>query len=168
MTDGELRGVILQKFYDERHNKPYLDLREVCDIAPDETRTRIANICNHLSQHGLIEWRALGMISDPAAGNGVITARGVDVIEGTARPAISVVMHNNSITVGDSSHVQIGNANVQGSEIDIGKITAAINSSNASETVKAEAKSLLARIVENPLLQKAIGAIFGGSSGDAT
>jgi hypothetical protein len=93
---------------------------------------------------------------------GKITARGIDVTEGNARAPITVTLHDRSISVSGSSHVQIGNSNTQSITLHIEKLVAAVDHSTASETEKAEAKSLLRRLAENPLVQSVLGAVLGG------
>jgi hypothetical protein len=92
---------------------------------------------------------------------GKITAHGVDVIEGTARAPITITLHDRRISVSESSNVQIGNSNVQDVKFDIKKLIAAVDHSNASDTEKAEAKSLLEKLASNKLVQAALAALFG-------
>lgn len=162
MTDGELRGLVLQKFYDLRHEDNNIQLPKVAEVAPDEPR-RIANICKQLGQNGLIDWRPIESLSDVIGGMGEITARGVDVIEGTANPPIAITLYDHSVSVHESSHVQIGNSNTQNVTMHIGKLIAAVDHSNASDAEKKEAKSLLQKLAENPLVQSVWGYVFGGS-----
>jgi hypothetical protein len=96
-------------------------------------------------------------------GIGEITARGVDVIEGTAHSPIAITLYDHSVSVHESSHVQIGNSNTQNVTVHIGKLIAAVDHSNASEAEKKEAKSLLQKLAENPLVQSVWGYVFGGS-----
>ncbi len=150
MRDADLRGIVLQKFYDERHRSGFVR-------APFDTQSDpviITNICRQLSEHGLIEWKPA--MANPPQGMGRITAHGVDVVEGTSRAAIAVHI-DQSVSV-SGSHVQIGSGNIQHVSIDIEKITTAIDHSTATTEAKAEAKSLLARFLENPI----IAAIAGG------
>ena len=160
MTDGELRGIILEKFYKLRHQKDLLELGDIVSIDPAE-HTRLVNICDQLDQHALIEWKPIRGLGGVAAGMGKITARGVDVIEGTARAPITITLHDRRISVSESSNVQIGNSNVQDVKFDIKKLIAAVDHSNASDTEKAEAKSLLEKLASNKLVQAVLAALFG-------
>ncbi|MGB6324414.1 MAG: hypothetical protein WBG11_01200, partial [Methylocella sp.] len=153
MTDGELRGIILEKFYELRHQKNSLGLSDIVSIDCGE-QTRIGNICDQLGQHGLIEWRTLSSGHDLIDGRGKITANGVDVVEGTASAPITVTLHDQRISVSSSTNVQIGNSNTQSVTLNVGKLIAAVDHSNASEAEKKEAKSLLERIAGNQLVQK--------------
>jgi hypothetical protein len=67
------------------------------------------------------------------------------------------------ITVHSSSNVQIGNANVQDVSIEIEKVIAGIDSSPAPESEKTEAKSLLKKFLEHPLVASIAGGLGGQS-----
>jgi len=114
MTDGELRGIVLESFYEFRNRQPsllnVLALPEFTSLEPDIHR--LLNICEQLGQHGLIQWKSLNSFTS-VGGMGKITARGVDVIEGTAHAPITVTLHDHSVSVNQSSNVQIGDSNTQ-------------------------------------------------------
>ena len=163
MTDGQLRGLVLQKLYDRRHQADFVDLSEIANVEPTNPN-RIANICDQLGQHGLIQWTAYQGLEGVIAGMGKISANGVDVIEGTRQSPITVTLHDHRISVASSSHVQIGNANVQGKDIDIGKLVTAVDHSSASEAEKTEAKSILGKIAASPLVQGLLAKVgLGGT-----
>jgi hypothetical protein len=165
MKDGELRGIVLEKFYELRNEQPgmlnVLSLPEIVSLDPNVNR--LLNICDQLGEHGLIHWKSLGSFS-AVGGMGKITARGVDVVEGTATAPITVTLHDHRISVSQSSNVQIGDSNTQGVKLRIDKLIAAIDHSEASYAEKAEAKSLLEKITSNPLLQTILSAVLGGGS----
>ncbi len=112
MKDVELRGVILEKFYEVRNQEPSLvDPRGLPGlelIEPDEIR--IFSICEQLDEHGLLRWQSMRGLQT-YGGMGHISARGVDVVEGTATAPIAMTFH--SISVSQSSNVQIGDSNIQ-------------------------------------------------------
>lgn len=153
LKDTEVRGLVLQKFYDLRHTSDRLELEDIVSVAPDDS-TRILNICEQLGQHGLIEWKPLRGAIGIVEGLGRITARGVDVIEGTAQSPIAVTIHGHVIS--QSSNVQIGERNVQGISITGDKVAVAIDDAGATLEEKSEAKSLLKSVLENPLLKMAL------------
>jgi|SRR5665213_11482 len=163
MTDGELRGIVLEKFYELRHQQDIVSLRDITSIDPNQW-TQIANICDQLAQHNLITWKPIKSMVGIFDGMGRITADGVDVMEGAAPAPIAIVLHDHSIAVSGSSHVQIGNSNVQGINLHIDKLIAAVDHSHASDIEKAEAKSLLEKLVSNPLVRAVWGAVFGGGT----
>jgi hypothetical protein len=161
MKDSELRGIVLQKFYDVRHKIDWFNLNALSThIAADFMQ--LANVCDQLGQHGLIEWKPIKSLAGTIDGQGKITARGVDVIEGTARAPITITLHDQSIKVTGSTNVQIGNSNQQNINTKITSLMNAIDSMNASENEKKEAKSLVEKILTNPLVAAAIGALLGG------
>jgi hypothetical protein len=90
-----------------------------------------------------------------------ITGLGVDVVEGNVRSPIAITI-DRRVTGSGSSHVQVGDGNVQDIHMTADKIVAAINSSTASEAEKEKAKSLLQRVLENPLLSTVTGWFGGG------
>jgi hypothetical protein len=89
-----------------------------------------------------------------------ITGRGVDVVEGSTTAPIAISI-DRRISVSGSTHVQIGDGNVQDLHLNAEKIVAAINRATATEAQKEEAKSLLGRLLDNPIMSKIIGAFTG-------
>jgi len=114
MKDGDLRGIVLEKFYEVRNQQPNmvnpLSFPGLNSIEPDQHR--LLNICEQLGDYGLIRWKSLGGLT-AVGGMGKISASGVDVVEGTARSPITVTFHDHSVSVSQSSNVQIGDSNTQ-------------------------------------------------------
>jgi hypothetical protein len=165
MTDNELGGAVLKTFYDLRHQKPVIQLPAIAAAHPNEESQRMSNICDQLAQHDLIKWKRMeGIGGSDLGGMGSITAHGVDVIEGTQRPPTAITFHDHSVSVRGSSHVQIGNANIQNATVDIDKLIVAVDHSHASDAEKTEAKSLLQRLAQNPLVQWAWTQVFGAGT----
>jgi RIP homotypic interaction motif len=160
MTDGEMRGLVLQKFYDLRNEDRRVQLPALESIAPDNI-DQLLNVCEQLSQHGLLDWetsRAIGMGGD-VGGIGKITASGVDVIEGTARPPLTITVHDQSVSVSGSNNVQIGNANTLIANVDIRRVHSEIDKTNASPTEKDEAKSLWGKLLNNATFAAVFAAL---------
>lgn len=154
MKDSELRAIVLAKLYELRHTKNLVNpMRELESI--DVGGQVVANICEQLSQQNLIEWRPLrtgfGIIDAQAR----ITSFGVDVVEGAAEAPIALSI-DSSVHVYGSTNVQVGSGNIQGLNLDIEKLNAAIDGATATLEEKAEAKSLLRRMIESPLLRGAL------------
>ena len=104
MKDADRRAIILSKLYEERHSKSWIRI-PIEDTRTQEEQVVEANICDQLSQVGLIEWKGhIGM----AAGMAKITARGIDVIEGTAKPPIAITVDARQISISGSANVQVG------------------------------------------------------------
>ncbi len=114
MKDGDLRGIVLEKFYEVRNQQPSfvnpLGFSELSSIESDHNR--LLNVCGQLGEHGLIHWKSLNT-NTTVGGMGRISASGVDVIEGTARAPITVTLHDHRISVTESTNVQIGDSNIQ-------------------------------------------------------
>jgi hypothetical protein len=157
LKDADRRAFILRKFYDERHIRSWVGF-PADPSASQEEKTIVANICSQLHEGGLIEWKtpARGL----AEGMGRITNLGVDVVEGNTAAPIAISI-DKSISVSGSTHVQIGDSNVQDLHLNADKIIAAINNSTATEAEKEEAKSLLGRLLDNPILSRIVGLIVG-------
>jgi len=87
MKDTELRGIILNYFYDRRREKWSVPRPQ--DLGDSVTKQDILQVCDQLAQHGMLEWtsRGHGIIK---AGLGKITAFGIDVVEEKASPKIKV------------------------------------------------------------------------------
>jgi hypothetical protein len=96
------------------------------------------SIVRQLEKKGLIE-RPLRPLS--GLGKGRITAYGIDVVEKTTSPPLSILFQQH-IEVQDSSDVQIGAANMQNLS-DIKKMNTAVDHSQASQDAS---KSFFERI----------------------
>jgi hypothetical protein len=157
MKDNELRGLILRKYYNKRReglfqwsDDDFKDLPETVEFDAVD----LFRVCDQLGEHGLIEWEGLQDGQGQTIGGiGKISAYGVDVIEGHAKPPISVMIdQSHHISVTESSNVQIGSSNVQDIAVHFEKLVAAINDSSAPSAQKEEAKSLLKKFLEHPLV----------------
>jgi hypothetical protein len=85
-----------------------------------------------------------------------ISGAGVDVVEGVTAPPPSIAI-DNSIAVHGSHGVMIGGqGNVQNVILDVERLNSFIDSSGANVTEREEAKGLLRRLAENPLVKGAI------------
>jgi hypothetical protein len=94
MKDNDLRGLVLKRFYDLRHEQIDIQFHDV--LLPGEGMERVtSNICRQLSDHGLIDWQNHNSLDETSFGGiGYITANGVDVIEGHSRPPIAITVHD--------------------------------------------------------------------------
>ena len=161
MKDHELRGKILQKFYEVRHSQNDVNLVDLAGWFPEIGLLVIDNICNQLNESGLIKWQSLRGNQD-IFGRGKITSVGVDVIEGKKTLPVGITFHNYHIE--SSSNVQIGAGNIQHADVDIGKLIAAVDHSNVSESEKQKAKSILQSLLENPIIQAVWSTVIGVGS----
>lgn len=164
MKDNEIRGIVLKKFYAKRNSDKFFPKAE--DF-PEIEFSDVFRVCEQLHEHGLLKiWKTPGG-SRTLAGFGVISASGVDTIEGTISPpiAISITHQNNSITVGDitgSSGVAIGSSNVISIENNLKEIIEAIKlNTHSSEEEKSAALSILKQFVSHPLVVSIAGGAIG-------
>jgi len=158
MKDNELRGLVLQKYY-ERRREQYIDLGE-SDFDVPVTKQDILYISSQLADHELIKFvPALDNTGQLIDGRGHILAAGVDVVEngGVGSPVTITFDHSSHVSVANSSNIQMGDGNIQAGDINIHKLVMAINHSNASDAEKKEAKSRLERFLEHPLVNTIIG-----------
>jgi hypothetical protein len=117
MKDNELRGLILQEYYNRRR-KPVNMLKED-DFQPPINKEDILYISEQLAQHGLIEWRPIKNGPKLVEGSGRITAPGIDIIENKGiKPPIQILIPQN-ININNSTGVQVGNNNTQNKNINI-------------------------------------------------
>jgi len=155
VSDTELRGVVLRRYYDRRRDGK-ISFRQT-DF-PDIPVAEIHRISKQLSEHALIEWKGIPETGTVLKAIGSITAFGVDVIEGTETPPLSITFDQWQITV-IGSHNQIGDGNIQDVKISLEKLIAAINGSTASDGEKDEAKGRLKRFLEHPLVTSIAGGL---------
>jgi hypothetical protein len=111
MNDGDLRGIILERFYELRNQPGMVNVPELPEIVSLEPNViRRVNICQQLEQCGLIQWESANSLNT-VGGWGRIAASGVDVIEGRDTAPITVNLNDHRISVSQSSNVQIGDSN---------------------------------------------------------
>jgi hypothetical protein len=104
MRDNELRGLILEALYKQRR-KDLVNLdQELGALAVPHGATE--SILRQLVKKGLLE-RPIQPLN--GLGNARITAYGIDVVEGTSNPPLSIVFHQR-ITV---QAVQSAEGNIQ-------------------------------------------------------
>jgi hypothetical protein len=121
MKDTELRGVVLQQFYDRRR-EGWLSVGDFTGkghfTLPGDGADKldVCRVCDQLGECGLLTWHGgrdyRGVV---AGGSGVITARGVDVVERAAAPPIVIHFdqsrHEQNIHVTGGTGVQIAGDN---------------------------------------------------------
>ena len=103
MRDSEVRGLILEALYNQRRK----DLVNLDDEVggPPLPHGATESILRQLVKKGLVE-RPIQSLN--GLGNARITAYGIDVVQGTTRPPLSILLHQR-ITVQD---VQVGEGNI--------------------------------------------------------
>jgi hypothetical protein len=176
MKDTDLRGIVLQQFYDNRKHGQIgvgydgMVQLEVTNHAP---KPDLLRICSQLKEHGLIQWDAVVATSagggyEAVAGAGRISARGIDVIEGGAVSTIALKIDNSqhthtvNVSGGSVGNLQVGGANntqQQNVTHAVERLLATIDESGGTDEDKVVAKSKFAAFVH--------GAIKAASEGGA-
>jgi hypothetical protein len=163
MNDTEARGLVLKRLYDIRKTVPQATPKDFADLKLDHID--LANAMEQLSEKRMLSlWKpirngATGQIDIFIAHIG---AHGVDVQEGVVPPPpdIKIIhIHGSQNIIGDRN-VQNVNFN-----LDAEKIIANINSANATNTEKEEAKSLLQKLMDNPVLKWALELVVKSHTG---
>lgn len=156
MTDQELRSALLADLYAHRA-EDWVQVGVGVSASP-EKKEKI-RIAEQLSQYGLIEFK---MLNRHLGGMARIKAAGVDVMEGTAKSPLAITIdQRQTINVSGSSNFQIGDGNRQTINDGLAVLVQEIEKSSGTTKEKDEAKSLLRRVLEHPL----VAAIAGGSVG---
>jgi hypothetical protein len=104
MRDSELRGLILEALYNRRR-KDLVNLDQEVGGLP-LPRGGTESILRQLVKKGLIE-RPVQPLN--GLGNARITAYGIDVVQGTTSPPVSILLHQRTTVQG----VQVGEGNMQ-------------------------------------------------------
>jgi hypothetical protein len=157
MTDNELRGIILKKFYERRREGNIIPKPE--DFDPPILFEDLYRICEQLGDHDLLSWRNEGSPGELSFGFGKISAYGVDVIENNEKPPIGINLTN--ISVVHSQGVQIGDSNVQSISNAFDQVISQIENLKVSDEEKKEAKSKLKSFLEHPLTISVLGNMAG-------
>jgi hypothetical protein len=106
MRDSELRGRLLKRFYDSRHNAegwvPTSDMELAGEGVLD--RQIIGGICRQLADAGLIKWKPLtGAQGGLIVGMAQITGLGIDVIDGKMHSPIAIDLPWGAVSADSSS-----------------------------------------------------------------
>lgn len=162
MKDTEIRGLLLEKYYEKRRLPDEVQLTPL-DFAVELTEEEIGSVSAQLGEHGLIEWLDATPLDGPPCGFGRITAKGIDVVEGSTTPPIAVHIHDHTraINVHGSTNVVVGDGNIQNVSSSVQALLNAIDESAGTADQKAEAKSQLKKFLEHPL----VAALAGGAIG---
>jgi hypothetical protein len=155
VKDSEVRGIVLKELYEIRHTNPHAaipaDVPGLLEIDPNV----LLGVLRQLRDKGLIEFTALSG-GHNMFGRGKISAFGVDVVEDVSSSPIAISI-DNSVSVHGSQGIQIGGqGNSQTVTLDIGKLINAIDGGTGTIQEKEEAKSLLKKLAENPLVKTAV------------
>jgi hypothetical protein len=152
MKDTELRGLLLQAFYERRQTRGILR-PSAAWIDSKTSNDEVVRISEQLGDHWLLDWHP-----DYEGGAGSITAYGVDVVEGQRSPDIAVqLVQHYTTNVTNSANVIVGNNNSQTVVNAFEEILRAIESSSSDTASKAQSKSLLSQLASSPVIAQIIG-----------
>ena len=170
MKDTDLRGIILQQFYQRRREGSLgINVSNISGVNLEGLDASDAiRICDQLREAGLIDWKPLpSRTGDSVGGVGKINAFGVDVIEGAAPSPIPLQIdqstHVQHIHIfGHHGGVQVAGAHSHQHQTiaqELEKLVAAINGSFVPEEEKKEAKSRLAAFLESSATSAVLGPV---------
>lgn len=168
MTDQQHRAEILRWFYDHREDDRVQQIR-----FKGADKVAQARACAHLKQQNLIKWAPLHQSEADgtivvAGGKGCITAWGVNEIELPDKTALNPIVNDNQLHVhiSHSNGFQVGHTNSQEiGSLSINQLAKLIEESETDQSSKDEAKTLLGRFLDHPLVGSILqGAIKGITS----
>src|ERR1700733_11748276 len=152
MNDGELRGLLLEKYYQRRKER-------LIGLAPSDfdgelNEHDILNIAGQLADHGLIHWRANRGHGGVGGGMGTITAAGVDAVEGRAPAPVEIrFSRDRNLQPPVSPQAALPDHTGQSVAVAIESLARAIEDADASAANKRAATLLLRAFQEHPLLR---------------
>ena len=163
MKDTELRGILLQDLYDHRSNPNYKPVGS--KLAPPVIDGDLVRVLEQLERHGLADVHFIDSIGGPREVlRARISANGVDVIEDGSDPGIKIeLVQNHTYNISNSTNVAIGNNNEQVVKNSVDELLKLIEASSGTKEEKAEAKGLLRRFLEHPLLTSVAGGVIGAA-----
>lgn len=159
MKDAEVRGLVLSKLYNLRHEMDIVPVPQGfelpgLDMTASQNLKMVGNILKQLDDLHLIKFTQF-MGEQFRSGYAAITAFGVDVVEGAATSPITITI-DSSVNVHGSQGVQIGGqGNSLTVSIDVDSLINAVDSGSATIQEKEQAKSLLKKVTDNPLVKAA-------------
>jgi len=158
MKDTQMRGMILQGFYEKRRaEKPDLGFNDFeLPIGKDD----FLRVCEQLAEHGLLDWHPLrGSKNQRVDGRGSISAAGVDVTEsdGEDSPIRMEFPVTQNIHISHSQGIQVGNHNTQNLVSALEGLIKEIEASDSSSAEKAEAKGRLRTFLQHSLTAAIVG-----------
>lgn len=163
MTDYEVREKVLQFLYDNRHIRTHgIPVPEIAKTLELEIE-RVMGAARQLDDLYQVRYeKTIG-----GKGSVTITTDGITDIEGVGASTPITVNQNTFNTSSESgnSNVNVGDGTFNANEISVTAIAVAIeniNSMNASPEEKQEAKSLLTKLTQHPLICAAVGGVVSG------
>jgi len=158
MKDTEMRGMILNAFYEKRRSeRPDLGFDDFdLSIGKDD----FLRVSDQLAENGMLDWHPLrGNKNQRVDGQGSITAFGVDVIEGDGEgsPIRMEFPTTQNIHITHSQGIQVGNHNTLNLVSALEDLVREIEESDATPKEKAEAKGRLRSFLQHSLTAAIVG-----------
>jgi hypothetical protein len=149
MTDSELRGLLLEKYYQRRKER-------LIGLAPSDFDGKlnardIQSIAGQLADHGLIHWRPNRGQDGVGGGMGAITPAGVDVVESKTVAPVDILWSQDR-------GPQLPADTRPGVAVAIARLLQAIENSGASAADRQAAIALLQALQQHPLLHRLLQA----------
>jgi RIP homotypic interaction motif len=163
-TDSEIRGQLLKALYRRRREGRLAIPRTALFEGMDSHE--VVRISKQLAdpEFRLISWADVGGIGSPEAipfGLIEITAKGIDVVEGTSRAPLTINLDRRmTVTVSNSSGVQIGEGNQQHTgNLSLGDLRALIDAMPGESANVKEVKGFWNRLLDSPALASVLGGL---------
>lgn len=160
MKDSEIRGLILRYYYDRRREG--WSLPKAADLGSGLTLSDedVLHVADQLAEHGFLEWRKQGSHGKIRTGIGKINAFGIDVVEGGVQSELKVeFVQNKTINITGSQNIVVGDNNHVSQSVR--DLVGLIDQSTGSPEQKQEAKGLLRKFLEHPLVSSVAGGAIG-------
>jgi hypothetical protein len=151
MTDDELRGRLLEKYYQRRKERLIGLVPSDFDGQLDEQD--ILNIAGQLADHGLIHWRPNRGVGGIGGGMGTISEVGVDVVESRVPAPIEIHWSGDHGLHAPACAGELPAAATSTSvSVAIALLAQAVNNCDAGAAQKQAATLLLRAFQEHPLV----------------
>ncbi|PIG09612.1 hypothetical protein [Comamonas sp. 26] len=161
MKDTDLRGELLNVLYENRRDEDFVPSSG--NFSFPFSDDDILSIAMQLNEHGLVNAKATHYLGSKTAMHYChISALGIDTVESGSSPNLRInLVPQQNITISGSSNVIVGNNNKQSVNHSVQELARVIDSSTATPEQKEEAKGLLKKFLEHPLLTAVASGAVG-------
>ena len=169
MKDAELRDLVLKNLYELRQSGKQFLTPNNPPLVPALSLHETLRICSQLHEDGLVQAK---LHKNSSTGNREydfgtveITVQGADIVEGNESRKVKL-MQTNHISVNNSSNVVVGDHNRVTVTQRITELEHIVDRLNGTPEQKAEAKGLLKRFAEHPLVAAVVSggvSLLGGA-----